>query len=456
MKQEINHESKQGTSMQIEDGRDSILLTEKLPKLFLKFTIPALIAMLITGVQGIIDGIFVGNILGSNSMASINIALPFMQVIIGTSMVISIGSQSYIGMKLGLNSVKEAQDTFQSFFRIITMAGALITISGVLFHDKIARLIGASDVLIQDTATYICILSLFAIPMMLMYYFGFLNRIIGKPEMFFKGSVLSLIVNIALDYLFIAKLDLGIIGAALATGTAYSSALLMVISPMIDGENIINVFKGKFDKKCVGPVLFNGSSEGVTSISIASTIFLFNLMMMRVAGEDGVAAFTTINYIATMGSLVLFGISDGVGPIVSYNYGYGSMERVKRIMKAAYLVNLIIGILIFALLFFGGEALIHIFVKENPEIVSLAIQGGKLYGLAFFFSGFNILNSGYFTFIGCGMKSVLVSATRGVVGVILWIFVLPMFFGTTGVWLSVVFAEICAMILGVYFLKKNE
>ncbi len=311
---------------QMEDGRDSILLTGKLPTIFLKFTLPALVAMLISGMQGIIDGVFVGNILGSNAMASINIALPFMQLIIGTSMVISIGSQSYIGMKLGLNSVQEAQDTFQTFFRIITGAGCFVTVMGAFFSEEIALLIGASNLLLKDTATYIQVLSFFAVPMMLMYYFGFLNRIIGKPEMFFRGAVLSLVVNIFLDYLFLVKLDLGIVGAALATGTAYSSALFMVIGPMIKKENIINIFKGKFYKKCIGPVLFNGSSEGVTSISIASTIFLFNLMMMRVAGEDGVAAFTTINYIATMGTLVLFGISDGVGPIVSYNYGYGSMD----------------------------------------------------------------------------------------------------------------------------------
>lgn len=439
-----------------EDARDSILLKGKLSTIFLKFTIPALIAMMITGLQGIIDGIFVGNLVGSNAMASINISIPFMQAIVGISMVVSIGSQSHIGLKLGLNSVKEAQNAFQTFFRMIIGAGICISISGFFFKNQIAKLIGASDILLEGTATYIGILGLFAVPMMLMYYFGFLNRIIGKPEMFFRGAVLSLVVNIVLDYLLIVRLDMGIKGAAIATGTAYSSALFVSMWPMVDKNNIINVFKGRFDKRSLAPVLFNGLSEGVTSISISVTVYLFNYMMLKIAGEDGVAAFTTINYVCTLGTLVLFGISDGVGPIVSYNYGHGSKDRVRKIMKAAYITNFVIGILIFCLLFFCGEFLVGIFVKDNPEILEVAVWGGKIYGLAFFMTGFNILNSGYFTFIGQGMLSVIVSACRGVVCVSIGMLILPTLLGTTGVWLSIVFAEACAMIIGVAFLKIHK
>ncbi|MFI3207945.1 MAG: MATE family efflux transporter [Eubacteriales bacterium] len=439
----------------MENTKDSILLTGKLHKIYLKFTLPALIAMLISGIQGMIDGIFVGNIIGSNAMASVNIAIPFLQLIIGLSMVVSIGAQSHIGLKLGFGSVKEAQDTFQSFFRIIIVVAAGITCLGVFFSEEIARLIGANDVLIEETAIYIRTLAFFAIPIVLMFYFGFLNRIIGKPEMYFKGTILSLLVNISMDYLLIAKLQWGIFGAALATGLSYSSALLIVVWPMLDRKNIINALTGCFDKRCVKPVLFNGSSEGVNSLSIALNAYLFNMMMMKIAGEDGVAAFTAINYVANLGILISFGISDGVGPIVSYNYGYGNFERVKKSMRIAYIVNLCLGILVFSVLFFCGESLVSIFIKDNQEIIDIATQGGKLYGIAFLMAGFNILNSGYFTFIGQGLNSVMVAASRGVIFVTISIFVLPIFIGINGVWLSVPFAELCSMLIGLYLLHKN-
>ena len=441
--------------MEHEDASNSILLTEKIPKLCFKFILPALIAMLITGVQGMIDGIFVGNILGANAMASVNIAIPYIQSIIGISMVICIGAQSHIGLKLGLNSVKEAQDTFQSFFRIIIACAVFLMTIGVVFNEEIAKLIGANEVLLSNTATYIRVFAIFAIPTVLMFYFGFLNRIIGKPELFFKSAVLSLCINIILDYLLIVQFELGMVGAAFATGISYASGLVVVIWPMLNKENIINVFKGRFDRKCIAPVLYNGSSEGINSISIALTAYLFNMTLMKLAGEGGVAAFTAINYIGVFGSLILFGVSDGIGPIVSYNYGHGGINRVKKVMRIAYTLNFMVGIVIFCILYFGGESLVSIFIKDNPEIVNIATHGAKLYGIAFFMSGFNILNSGYFTFIGRGLESVLVAASRGCIFTTIGILVLPMFLGIDGVWLCVPFAECIAMMLGGYLLMKG-
>ncbi len=437
------------------DTSDSIMLTGKIPRIFLKFTLPAVIAMLISGVQGMVDGIFVGNFIGSNAMASVNIAIPYLQTIIGLSMVISIGAQSHIGLKLGFGSVKEAQDTFQSFFRIIIVAAGIIMLAGLFFNYEIARIIGANDVLVDDTALYIRTLAVFAIPMVLMFYFGFLNRIIGRPELFFYGNVLSLVVNICLNYVLIGRLGLGMFGAGVATGMSYSSALLIVMWPMINKKNVINVLKGHFDKACIKPVLYNGSSEGVNSISISLTAFLFNMTLLRIAGEDGVAAFTAINYVGVVGMLVLFGISDGVGPLVSYNYGYGAFDRVKKIMRSGYGVNLLLGLIVFAVLFFGGEAIVSIFVKDNPEILELAVRGGKIYAFTFIFAGFNILNSGYFTFIGQGLESVMVAASRGLVFVTIGIFVLPLFLGIDGVWLCVPFAELCSTIVGGVLLYRG-
>ncbi len=432
---------------------NNILTREKILILFLKYCIPAVIAMIITGVQGMIDGIFVGNYIGSNALASINIGMPFLQVILGLSMIVSIGTQSYVGVSLGRGDDERARNCFKTFQIIILSVATLITLVGITFNRQLGIILGADEVLIEGTATYIKYLSVFAVPMCGMFYYGFLNRIVGKPERYFYGSILSVIVNISLDYLLIAKLNMGIMGAAFATGIAYCSAMIIVIIPMFNKDNVINVFAGKFSKNSIKTVLSNGASEGINSMSAAIIAFLFNTSLMRISGPDGVAAFTAINYVGTFGSLLLFGVSDGVGPIISYNYGTGDKDRVKKLMKLSYIANFIFGAIVFLMLFFAGEFLVGLFIKDKPELVSLAVSGGKLYGIAFLMSGFNVLNSGYFTFIEKGLESVLVAASRGFVFVSIGITILPMFLGINGIWLCVAFAEFCAVIVGVILLR---
>ncbi len=438
--------------MSIENNK---LLSEKLPKLFIQYCFPALFAMVIAGIQGIIDGIFVGNFIGPNAMASVNIANPFLQLIIGLSMVVSVGTQSHVGLMLGMGETKRAQDAFQTFFRMVILFAFVIVVLGGLLNKQLGVFLGADNFLLPDVSSYIKTISLFSVSMCLMFYFGFMNRILNRPQLYLYGSILSILVNIMLDYIFIAKLNWGTTGAALATGIAYSSALLFVMWPLLDRNNVLNIFVGKFSNKCIAPVLYNGCSEGLNSLSVAITTFLFNTVLMGMAGASGVAAFTAINYIGTFGSFLLFGISDGVGPIVSYNFGHGSVKRVRSIMKMAYTVNFVSGLLIFIILFFFGEVLVGLFIKDDIALTQMAVNGGKLYAFAFLMSGFNILNSGYFTFIGKGLESAIIAASRGFVFVSIGIFALPLFLSINGIWLSVPFAEFAAMLIGCYFLKKG-
>lgn len=435
---------------------DNILLNKKISSLFMKYSLPAVVAMIITGMQGMIDGIFVGNFVNSNALASISISGPFIQLVMGVSMIISIGTQSHVSIKLGMQDNEEAEDTFQTSFRIISVVAVLISLFGFFFSENIALFLGANDVLLEGASIYIKIAALFAPPICLMYYFGFLNRILGKPETYFYGTILSLAINVSLDYLFLVKFNMGIQGAALATGIAYASAFIMVVRPVLSKNSVLSVFKGKFSKRTINHVLYNGASEGINSVSTAVIVFLFNRELMIMAGADGVAAFTAINYVGVFAILILFGISDGVGPIVSYNFGANKLDRVKHIMKIAYISNLFFGVAMFLLLFFHGKELVSMFISGNEELIKMAANGGKLYGISFIFAGFNILNSGYFTFIGKGFESVIVAASRGFVFVSIGIFVLPKLLGVSGVWLSVTFAEVVAALIGLYLLNKDK
>lgn len=433
----------------------NILGREKVSILFIKYSLPAIIAMVITGMQTMVDGMFIGNVLGPNAMASVNISAPFMQLIIALSMIMSIGSQSYMGLSLGEKNIEKTQNIFKTAIIFILVVGLLITLFGFTMNNQIAKILGASDILMNGVSTYIKTLSIFTMPICLMFLFGFSGRIIEKPQLYFYGSILSLIVNIILNYLLIYKLRLGMAGAATATGLAYSSAFLVVVCPMLNKKNVINIFSGTFDKSVIAPVIYNGSSEGINSVATATSAYLFNMAFMNIAGETGVASFTAINYVAQFGILLMFGVSDGIGPIVSYNYGSKDYGRVKAIMKLSNKVLMIMGIVVFSVLFFFGKNLVMIFVGNNKEILEIATVGARIYAFAFFMNGFNIVNSGYFTYIGDARASVIVASSRGLVFIFIGMFTLPIILGTNGVWISIPCAEFVTIIIGFSLMKKS-
>ena len=433
---------------------ENILGSEKISKLFIKFVVPSVIAMVITGMQTVVDGIFVGNFVGSNAMASISVAGPFLQMIFGLSMLMSIGGLSYMGRSLGEGKIKLAQDIFKTTSIVLGVVAFILGFIGFFFSNQIASLLGANEALIGGVATYIKVISIFAAPMGIAFLFGFSGRLIEKPNLYFIGTIASLATNITLNYVLIAKLDLGIAGAAVATGLSYSVILFVVIGPLLKKETVLNVFSGKFNKETIWPVIYNGSSEAVASVAAATSAFLFNMAFIRIIGESGVAAFTSINYVAQFGNFIVFGIADGIASIVSYNYGAKKFDRVKRAMSFSTKIVFGIGAVTFITLFFFSENLVAMFVASEREVLEIAVAGSKIYAFAFLLNGANILCSSYFTSIGYAKESIIIAGARGLVFITLGISILPRILGINGVWLTVPVAEVMTLIVCFVLIKR--
>lgn len=432
-----------------------ILGTEKLSKLFIKFTIPSIIGMIFVGIQGIIDGLFVGNVLGGNALASVNLVQPYMQIIMAAALIISVGAQSIIGINLGKGESEKAQNIFRTASILLILISILVTILGVFFSEKIALILGANEVLLEGSSTYIQIISYFTAFIAIMFLFEMIVRVIGNPNISLVSMIISVVLNIILDYLLINKFNLGIKGAALATGISYTMAFLINIIPFVSKKTIINLYKGRFDKSVLFQMIYNGSSEGVSSISNAISMFLFNTALMKIAGENGIAAFSIINYIAQVGYMVLFGISDGIRPIISYNFGAQNENRVNKTLKISIIVNIIIGAIIFIVMATFSKQLIEIFLKDGKYVVEIASTGAKIYGIAFLFNGTNILISSYFTAIDDPKNSIIVAMNRGIVFILIGIVILPYIFGINGIWITIVFADIITILL-CYRLLNNK
>lgn len=433
-----------------------LLGTENIYILLAKFTIPAVIAMVIAGSQTIVDGMLVGNYVGQNALASINIAMPFMQIIFGISFVLSMGALSFIGRSLGEGKTQQAQNIFRTALILNLVTTGILAVISLLFSRQIAGLLGASPLLIDDVAVYIKIMGCFSPFVTIMFLFGFTDRLLGKPNLYLYGTILSIIVNISLDIIVLKYLKMGVKGAALATGFAYTVSFFIVIWPLLKKKNILNIYSGHFDKSVIVPMVYNGSSEAVSSAAAAITVFLFNNILMSIAGEAGVAAYTTIGYVTQFASFLMFGISDGVGPIISYNYGHGSFDRVKKLLKISVIINSIIGVLLFVVLMIFSDQLVSLFVDKGSEAIKIASSGARIYAIASLMNGFNIISSGYFTAIGHARNSIIVAISRGLIFILIGLAILPSLFGITGVWLAVPFAETITMLMGIVLLKKQN
>lgn len=425
-------------------------------KLCIKYALPSMFGMLFIGLQTIIDGLFVGNIVGENALASLNIVLPYIQVVMAVSMVVGVGAQTLIGIKLGENKEKEAGALFMTAFYSTLGLALIIALCGVFFPYPIVRLLGASDTLATDSANYLRTISYFVPFISVWLLLDYVLRLMGKVKLVFIAMAVSAGLNILLDFLFVKMFAFGIVGAAFATSVAYASACVICLIPYLRRRQTIVFRRVKFDIRAVGRMLYNGSSEGVNSLASAVVILIFNVMLMKYAGEAGVTAFTAILYIMQIGSALLLGISDGVRPIVSLYYGAGETQKLKGVYIIALVMAGIIGLLILAAMLIFARPLVRMFVSTET-VIAMTVTGVHISAFAFLFSGFNVVTSGFYTAIDYARESVIVSIMRGLVFIMIAVFTLPLLFGINGIWASQVVSEAAtALVVAGMFLVQQK
>lgn len=436
--------------------KSNVLGQEKIGKLFFQYTIPSVIAMLFLGLNSIIDGFFVGNYIGVNALASVNIAMPFVSIVIAIGVIIGIGSQSIIGRNLGRKNykvVKNATATAIMLALIVTVALAVVT---SLFTKEVAYFLGSNDNLLEYTMVYIKYWGLFMPALGVMLVLDYLLKVFGWPIYAMLALVSSIIGNIILNYLFIVKLGFGVQGAALATGLAFVIALILASIPFFLDKKIFSFIGGKFEFKIARNILYNGCSEGLSEIGTGITTFLFNIVLISYAGEIGVAAFTAISYINFVSTNILLGLTDGVGAIISYNFGSRQVKRVKKTLKMTAVAVTVVGMGIFVFIYSFSDRLIAIFLDENnTKVMNFAVVGAEIYAYAFLLSGINALVSAYFTATGRPGKSGLIAINKGIIWVAIGVFVLPKVFGIVGIWLTVPIAEFITLILSAFLIKRE-
>jgi Na+-driven multidrug efflux pump len=425
--------------------------------LFKRYAIPSLIGFLFFGVQVIIDGITVGNFVGADALSAINIVLPFYNLFVVIGVVVGIGSQTVVSINLGAGKKENAQNAMTSGIIALAFIGVLFTLTIFFFSEQISVFLGADGVLLPYALDYFKGICFFIIPIFGMFFSDSMLKATGTPIFSMKVMSFVIILNIILNLFFVIALELGNFGVSLGTGIALTAGFLISGTKLTAGKNELRLFAGRFDYKLFRNAIYNGSSEGVAELSSALSIMLINITMMKMAGPSGVAAFTVLNYLYFVGILVFLGISDGLIPVIGYNFGAKNYSRIKNLLYFLMKVNFSLGIIIFAVLTLFGDFVSRLFLDTpTKEITDLLSSGTAVYAFAFLMNGLTILFSSFYTAIGDAKRSIVIALSRGIVFIYIGVFILPNFFGTTGVWLSIPIAEFMTLFVIFFMFGKTR
>ena len=420
----------------------------------LKFTVPTMVRMLFVSMYTIVDGIVVSNYIGSLGLSAINIVYPVLNVCMAVTFVFAMGGNALIGKKLGEGKGQEAC-SFLSLLVLVNLAVMAVMMTVFLvWGEEIYLHIGADAELLPYCTEYGNIMVLAGPIWSLQILFqGFLVTA-DRPRMGLWLSVGAGVLNIVLDILLVGWLDCGIAGAAYASMAGMCVAGLLPLFVFFDPKSLLHFARPVWAGRDLLYSMGNGASEMVTSLSSAITTTLFNLQMMAIVGEKGVAAISAVLYLQFVFVAIFVGFASGVGPVFSYNYGAENRQNIHRLFRISMRITAALSVLMFALAEIFDRPLVMIFASKDAALAELMIGGFRIVAVSVLFSGVNLFASGFFTALNNGRISALISVLRTLIFEAGALLVLPWLFQLDGVWWALPAAEILASVAAVWLIVR--
>lgn len=436
-------------------------MNKKLFQQFLRYLGPSVVAMWVFSLYTIVDGIFVSKGVGELALASVNISMPFVNFVFAMSVLFSTGASTIIAMYLGKKDLDSANEAFTLNLVIITVLSIIITVSSLVALDPLAKFLGATPDTIGYVKDYLFIISLFNIFFIVSYSLEVIVKADGFPFLATIGVVVSAITNVILDYIFVIELGYGVKGAAVATGIAQILSTVFFLSHFLRKKSTLRFTKFKFKFDTLKRIVCLGFPDCTSELSVGIVTILFNQSLVRLIGQDALISYSVICYVNTLILMTMMGITQGVQPLISFNFGANEHKNVMYLFKLGLKTVLItsIGAFIASQLFANNITALFI----NPEetvLFNTTVSVFKQYSVTFLFIGFNLIISGFFVSIEQPISSTIISLGRSLVLVTISLFVLTTLFGGSGIWISTVVSEaaclvISLVLLTVFFKKKK-
>lgn len=426
-------------------------------KKLLRFTFPSIIMMVFTSIYGVVDGFFVSNFVGKTPFTAVNFIMPFLMILGSVGFMFGTGGGALIAKTMGEGETENANRIFSLIVYISVVCGIILAVFGIIFIRPIASILGAKGTLLEDSIVYGRII-LAAIPAyILQFEFQCLFATAEKPTLGLFVTIAAGVTNMVLDALFVAVFRWGLVGAAAAT--ALSQCVGGVI-PLVyfarPNSSILRLGRTKFDSRALGQTCLNGSSELMSNISMSIVGMLYNVQLLRYAGEDGVAAYGVLMYVSMIFQAIFIGYAVGTAPIIGYHYGAENNQELKGLLRKSLSLIGVFAVAMFAAAYSLARPLALIYVGYDEGLLNLTIRAFSIFAFSFLFSGFAILGSSFFTALNNGPVSAAISFVRTLVFQIAAVLIFPLIWKVDGIWLSIVVAEMMAVVVTVLFLKGQQ
>ncbi len=414
--------------------------------------------MVFTSIYFVVDGFFVSNYTGKTAYAALNFIYPVIMILGAFGTMLGTGGCALVAKTLGEGKPEKANKLFSMFIYISIVAGVLFTLVGYLVLPTLAQSLGATGDMLNYSISYGRIVLFGLAGLLLEYEFQSFFVAAEKPQLGFVATVAAGCTNMLFDWLFVAVFHLGLNGAAIATVMSELVGGFVPFFYFLSKKNNSLLKLGPFEmdgaaflKACT-----NGSSEFLSTVSSSLVGILFNAQLMKYAGENGVAAYGTMTYTVLVFLGIFIGYSTGSAPIVSFNLGADNKKELSSLLKKSLTLVLGTG----AIMVLAGEIfskpLTKIFVGYDAELVEMTLRGFFFYSFSFFFSGLGIYCSSFFTALNNGVVSAIISSLRTILFQVIFVLILPIFWGLDGIWLSIVFAEFSSAALSIFFLITQK
>lgn len=423
----------------------------------LRFVLPSIIMMIFTSIYSVVDGLFVSNFVGKTALAAINLTLPIIMGLSALGFMIGTGGSAIVARMLGEKKEDKANAYFSMLIYATMLGGIFLSVLGAILIPSICSLLGAKGELLSDCVLY-ARLSFISMPaFMLQNVFQSFFVTAEKPHLGLYVIIAAGMTNMVLDFLFVGVWGFGLAGAAIATVCGeLIGGLFPVIYFSRKNSSLLHLCKTHWNGRVFLQTCINGSSELMTNLSSSIVNSLYNIQLMKFAGENGVAAYGTMMYINFVFLAIFFGYSIGSAPIISYHYGSGNRDELKNLFKKSLTLVGTWGIMLALLSQLLASPLSKLFVGYDAELFAMTRHGFRIYCLAYLINGFNIFGSSFFTALNNGVISAAISFLRTLVFQIIMILLLPTLLGINGIWSAVGIAELMTLCVTITFFIKQR
>lgn len=423
-------------------NKEDNLLKGSVPRTFFSYLVPTIIGMLTNSVYCMVDVMFVGNCIGEQGLAAFNIAMPIFTIFSSVGLMLGVGGAVTISVLIGLGEKEEADRVFSLTVVSSFAAGMLMSVCGTLFLRPLSIALGATPELLPDVMDYLRPLQYIAVFYIMNNTMQVIIRTDYNPKLVMAAAVAGNGMNIFLDWLFVSVFGWGLTGASTATAVGPCVAMLILSFHYFCRKNTLRFRTDFFRMEYLKRIMKNGFGTFILEFSSGTVVFLFNAVLLRVSGQAAVAVYAVVSNIAYVGKGIFNGISQAAQPLISVNFGAGNKERIKRALRFAMLTAIVFAALCYILILLFPKQLLVFFVGNDSTLIKIGIRSLDIYFISFIFTGINTIYMYYFQSVESAKVNIAIALSRGIVLIAAGLLIFPFFWGETGVWLTITFAEV--------------